>query len=135
MESQNEDQRAPLLGSRASRSLSQRQPSPHPASPTSAEQDDEMEFKDLSRKSQWIALAVMSGACAAFNGVFAKLYVMLSFHIRVSKVASLHRSMHFGNARYMYAPEERFRLLGTTENPSRCRCCAQSDSGIPATRQ
>jgi membrane protease YdiL (CAAX protease family) len=35
-----------------------------------------MEFKDLSRKSQWIALAVMSGACAAFNGVFAKLYVV-----------------------------------------------------------
>ncbi|TVY35043.1 Transmembrane protein, partial [Lachnellula subtilissima] len=32
-----------------------------------------MEFKDLSRKSQWIALAIMSGACAAFNGVFAKL--------------------------------------------------------------
>jgi len=36
-------------------------------------EQDEMEFKDLSRKSQWIALAIMSGACAAFNGVFAKL--------------------------------------------------------------
>ncbi|KAH6676681.1 hypothetical protein B0J14DRAFT_636789 [Halenospora varia] len=35
--------------------------------------EDDMEFKDLSRKSQWIALAVMSGACASFNGVFAKL--------------------------------------------------------------
>jgi len=77
---QNEDPRAPLLGTRASRSLSRRQPSSHPASPTSTPQaDDEpdMEFKDLSRKSQWIALAVMSGACAAFNGVFAKLYVIL----------------------------------------------------------
>lgn len=43
-------------------------------------EQDEMEFKDLSRKSQWIALAIMSGACAAFNGVFAKLYVKpLSF--------------------------------------------------------
>ncbi|PSS16611.1 hypothetical protein M430DRAFT_103673 [Amorphotheca resinae ATCC 22711] len=27
----------------------------------------------MSRKSQWIVLAVASGACAAFNGVFAKL--------------------------------------------------------------
>lgn len=30
---------------------------------------------NISRKSQWILLAVASGACAAFNGVFAKLYV------------------------------------------------------------
>jgi hypothetical protein len=36
-------------------------------------------FQDLSRKSQWIALAIMSGACAAFNGVFAKLYVTFFF--------------------------------------------------------
>lgn len=27
------------------------------------------------RQNQWIVLAVASGACAAFNGVFAKLYV------------------------------------------------------------
>lgn len=30
-------------------------------------------MKDLSRKTQWLLLAVGSGACAAFNGVFAKL--------------------------------------------------------------
>ncbi|PQE03816.1 Transmembrane 42 protein [Rutstroemia sp. NJR-2017a BBW] len=30
-------------------------------------------MENISRKSQWILLAVASGACAAFNGVFAKL--------------------------------------------------------------
>jgi len=30
-------------------------------------------MENLSRKSQWIVLALASGACAAFNGVFAKL--------------------------------------------------------------
>ncbi|EPE25966.1 Multidrug resistance efflux transporter EmrE [Glarea lozoyensis ATCC 20868] len=51
-------------------------PPPHRANTTplfNKDRKEEMEFKDLSRKSQWIALAVMSGACAAFNGVFAKL--------------------------------------------------------------
>ncbi|TVY56517.1 hypothetical protein LCER1_G002168 [Lachnellula cervina] len=71
--------RDPLLGT----SLSQRQHPSHPSTSTSTStklvekqvehEQDEMEFKDLSRKSQWIALAIMSGACAAFNGVFAKL--------------------------------------------------------------
>ncbi|KAF7872793.1 uncharacterized protein EAF02_008864 [Botrytis sinoallii] len=42
------------------------------------EDEDEEEGQDntmenISRKSQWILLAVASGACAAFNGVFAKL--------------------------------------------------------------
>lgn len=32
-----------------------------------------MDLQNMSRKSQWIILAVASGACAAFNGVFAKL--------------------------------------------------------------
>lgn len=27
------------------------------------------------RQNKWIVLAIASGACAAFNGVFAKLYV------------------------------------------------------------
>ncbi|TVY12987.1 hypothetical protein LARI1_G008366, partial [Lachnellula arida] len=80
--------RDPSLGTGTS--LSQRQHPSHPSSSTSTgtklvenlqdtrgvkeqEQEQEMEFKDLSRKSQWIALAVLSGACAAFNGVFAKL--------------------------------------------------------------
>lgn len=34
---------------------------------------EDMDFNRLSRKSQWITLAIASGACAAFNGVFAKL--------------------------------------------------------------
>ncbi|KAI9724045.1 MAG: hypothetical protein M1812_000763 [Candelaria pacifica] len=29
--------------------------------------------RTMSRKTQWLALAIASGACAAFNGVFAKL--------------------------------------------------------------
>jgi hypothetical protein len=41
------------------------------------EGEDKMDLTNLSRKSQWIILAVTSGACAAFNGVFAKLYVPL----------------------------------------------------------
>jgi len=32
-----------------------------------------MDLSNMSRKSQWIILAIASGACAAFNGVFAKL--------------------------------------------------------------
>jgi hypothetical protein len=32
-----------------------------------------MDLQNMSRKSQWIILAVASGACASFNGVFAKL--------------------------------------------------------------
>lgn len=47
---------------------------PEPAGPqTSQAEDSEMELSSLSRKSQWIILAIASGACAAFNGVFAKL--------------------------------------------------------------
>jgi hypothetical protein len=38
-------------------------------------EDGEMDLSNMSRKSQWIILAIASGACAAFNGVFAKLYV------------------------------------------------------------
>ena len=38
------------------------------------EQESEEEMlSNASRKTQWIVLAVASGACAAFNGVFAKL--------------------------------------------------------------
>lgn len=35
--------------------------------------DEDSDMENLSRKSQWIVLALASGACAAFNGVFAKL--------------------------------------------------------------
>jgi hypothetical protein len=37
------------------------------------EAEGDSEMNNLSAKSQWIVLAVASGACAAFNGVFAKL--------------------------------------------------------------
>ncbi|KAF7922754.1 hypothetical protein BELL_0080g00100 [Botrytis elliptica] len=37
------------------------------------EEGQENTMENISRKSQWILLAVASGACAAFNGVFAKL--------------------------------------------------------------
>lgn len=32
-----------------------------------------LDLENMSRKSQWIILAVASGCCAAFNGMFAKL--------------------------------------------------------------
>jgi len=37
------------------------------------DREAEIEYQNMSDRSQWIALAVASGACAAFNGVFAKL--------------------------------------------------------------
>lgn len=39
------------------------------------EKEKEMPISDLSRKAQWITFALSSGACAAINGVFAKLFV------------------------------------------------------------
>ncbi|KAG9235825.1 hypothetical protein BJ875DRAFT_256061 [Amylocarpus encephaloides] len=82
-------QHAPLLGSQSRQSLSRRRVGSvtcdNPtaihrkaqggaaAAAEASGRDAAMEFKDLSRKSQWIALAVLSGGCAAFNGVFAKL--------------------------------------------------------------
>jgi hypothetical protein len=65
----------PLL---AGASLSQRPSfsSPPPISADVGEAgEDEMNIQNMSRKSQWIILALASGGCAAFNGVFAKLYV------------------------------------------------------------
>lgn len=40
-------------------------------------QGDDNHSDDMSftKRNQWMVLAVASGACAAFNGVFAKLYV------------------------------------------------------------
>jgi len=73
--------REPLLKAdpRDAAPLSGRPPSPTspPQPPSLAVQEDaaKMNMQNMSRKSQWIVLAVASGACAAFNGVFAKLYV------------------------------------------------------------
>lgn len=75
-----DDPRQPLLGPRDGATLSQRplSISSQDQSPQEerTEDDETKEMENLSRKSQWIVLALASGACAAFNGVFAKLYVI-----------------------------------------------------------
>jgi hypothetical protein len=78
-----DDPRAPLLGAKnddrvdPSAALSGRHASssstPLLPDPKEAQAGEREEMENLSRKSQWIVLAVASGACAAFNGVFAKL--------------------------------------------------------------
>lgn len=83
----NDDPRLPLLPAKQgvpahpSASLSQQ----HVSSPLTTRSPDlkesahsillegEAEMENPSKKSQWIVLALASGACAAFNGVFAKL--------------------------------------------------------------
>lgn len=85
----DDDPRQPLLSSttvpakearKERQALSER----HATSPTSQEAstldepDSKAKMENLSKKSQWIILALASGGCAAFNGVFAKLYVILS---------------------------------------------------------
>jgi hypothetical protein len=72
-----DDPRKPLLSSaKAGASLSGHHPQDAPSSNNASSPAPEEEMLDLhnmSRKSQWIILAVASGCCAAFNGVFAKL--------------------------------------------------------------
>jgi len=84
-----DDPRQPLLGARDDAALSQRPLSPPSQNRSSqdpqeerSEDDQAKAMENLSRKSQWIVLALASGACAAFNGVFAKLYVILVFSPR-----------------------------------------------------
>ncbi|KAN0096238.1 hypothetical protein V8E51_015043 [Hyaloscypha variabilis] len=75
-----DDPQQPLLGARDDAALSQRHLS-SPSQDRSSEDPQQERFEDgqakemenLSKKSQWIVLALASGACAAFNGVFAKL--------------------------------------------------------------
>jgi hypothetical protein len=58
--------------SQADASAAEKLASPSPAPPV----DSNMSLLDvLRRQPLWIVLAVASGACAALNGVFAKLYV------------------------------------------------------------
>ena len=85
---EEDDPRKPLLGPKAARddaALSQRHLSPSSSSQGSSpaeEAETTAEMENLSKKSQWIVLALASGACAAFNGVFAKLYVFQGFLFR-----------------------------------------------------
>lgn len=88
-----DDPRQPLLGARDGAALSQRPLSPATQDHSSqdlqdggTEDDQAKEMENLSRKSQWIILAMASGACAAFNGVFAKLYVISFFASEVPRV-------------------------------------------------
>jgi hypothetical protein len=69
-----------LLGTESSPALSQ----PHPNGDNIEEEQEGDTMENLSKKSQWIVLAIASGACAAFNGVFAKLYVHTSFSLFIT---------------------------------------------------
>ncbi|RDW69487.1 hypothetical protein BP6252_08507 [Coleophoma cylindrospora] len=72
MESDNPSR--PLLATVADdHSLSEPLPSYSSTLLGNDETAEEMDLSKASRKTQWILLAVASGACAAFNGVFAKL--------------------------------------------------------------
>jgi hypothetical protein len=87
-----DDPRQPLLGPRDGATLSQRplsssseDLSPQEPLVERTEDNEAKEMENLSRKSQWIVLALTSGACAAFNGVFAKLYVIYFSFLRGSR--------------------------------------------------
>lgn len=60
VEMASEDEQRPLLDSQ--------QPND-----TTQEAEEDMAQASWIRRNQWIVLALASGACAAFNGVFAKL--------------------------------------------------------------
>jgi hypothetical protein len=71
-----DDPRVLLLGSAkagASTSLSESHSASLNVDPPPAVEEEMLDLQNMSRKSQWIILAVASGCCAAFNGVFAKL--------------------------------------------------------------
>jgi hypothetical protein len=69
-----------LLGTGSSPALSQ----PHLNGDNIEEEQEGDTMDNLSKKSQWIVLAIASGACAAFNGVFAKLYVHTLFSLFIT---------------------------------------------------
>jgi hypothetical protein len=78
LERKHQDKPSPPSYSSIEASSSLSEPAAIPAA-----DESEMDLSNMSRKSQWIILAIASGACAAFNGVFAKLYVHSSMHVRV----------------------------------------------------
>jgi len=74
VESDPNSPRRPLLG--ANRDTQDATSAPAIKSNTTTTQtggEDKLAMENLSKTSQWIVLAVASGGCAAFNGVFAKL--------------------------------------------------------------
>lgn len=83
MEDSTDDPRQPLLAKAITpsvepaaalfeRHVSSDDGEPEEPENTSTETQEES-MDNLSKKSQWIVLALASGGCAAFNGVFAKL--------------------------------------------------------------
>lgn len=50
------------------------EPAAEPLIPEAVPPTSQSKSKALPSKLPWIPLAAASGACAAFNGVFAKLY-------------------------------------------------------------
>ncbi|KAH8596076.1 hypothetical protein B0O99DRAFT_686125 [Bisporella sp. PMI_857] len=83
-----EGESRPLLGAAAKGNVSPRSSS----RATATETKNTQEMDGLSKTSQWIVLAVLSGGCAAFNGVFAKLTtteLTTSFATWVAKVVGL----------------------------------------------
>jgi hypothetical protein len=65
----------------------------------------------LKSQPAWLMLAIASGGCAAFNGVFAKLYCSLPFHVRraANKPQHNHGAHHIMGklARFGVWPESR----------------------------
>lgn len=64
-----DDERRALLGSDAAATTEQ----PTTAAASTPAPAPALSKMSLVRQNQWIVLAIASGACAAFNGVFAKL--------------------------------------------------------------
>lgn len=61
----DDDERRPLLPQDANQAEDR----------SHSEDDNDNDKMGWVRQNKWIVLAIASGACAAFNGVFAKLYV------------------------------------------------------------
>ena len=116
-----------------------------PESPIPAAEDGEMDLSNMSRKSQWIILAIASGACAAFNGVFAKLYVQEILQeyyksnifclITVASISPIHlsRSTHLSFKRASLA----FALLTSRRRIGQhaIRCSLQTNVGYAGQRR
>ncbi len=91
---------AKLATEDTSASLSGRHSASSPNTIPTQARDGEEDMENLSRKSQWIVLAIASGGCAAFNGVFAKLYVVLSSFAGCCCARCIELPLLFGTAFY-----------------------------------
>jgi hypothetical protein len=113
-----DDPQQPLLGARDDAALSQRHLS-SPSQDRSSEDPQQERFEDgqakemenLSKKSQWIVLALASGACAAFNGVFAKLYVILVSSPEVPVAQVTGKEIYFFSCEELKQSKRRYTFL------------------------